>query len=74
MLCPETLDLGSNVCGQGTRRDEIGEVGRLTNKPMRPESSKTTKIEVQHNLLASTAVTAVATLPSVAETWSPPRP
>jgi hypothetical protein len=34
-----TLDLGSNVRSQGTRRDEIGEVDRLTNKPMRSESS-----------------------------------
>ena len=39
MLCPETLDLGSNVHSQGTRRDEVGEVGRLTNTPMKPESS-----------------------------------
>jgi hypothetical protein len=40
MLCLETFDLGSNVHSQGTRRDEIGEVGRLTNKPMRLESSQ----------------------------------
>jgi hypothetical protein len=40
MLRPETFDLDSNVRSQGTRRDEIGEVGRLTNKPMRPESSQ----------------------------------
>jgi hypothetical protein len=40
MLCLETFDLGSNIHSQGTRRDEIGEVGRLTNKPMRPESSQ----------------------------------
>jgi hypothetical protein len=40
MLCPEMLDLGSNVRSQGTRRDEVGEVGRLTHKPMRPESSE----------------------------------
>ena len=39
MLCPETLDLGSNVRSQGTRRDVVGEVGRLTQKPMRLESS-----------------------------------
>jgi hypothetical protein len=39
MLCPETLDLSNNVRSQGTRRDVVGEVDRLTNKPMRPESS-----------------------------------
>jgi hypothetical protein len=40
MLCLETFDLGSNVRSQGTRRDEIGEVGRLTNKPLRPKTSQ----------------------------------
>jgi hypothetical protein len=39
MLCLETLDLGSSVRSQGTRRDMVSEVGRLTHKPMRPESS-----------------------------------
>jgi hypothetical protein len=30
MLRPKTLDLGSHVRSQGTRRDVVGEVGRLT--------------------------------------------
>jgi hypothetical protein len=40
MLCPETLDLDSNVRSQGTRRYKVGEVGRLTHTPMKPESLK----------------------------------
>ena len=39
MLRMETLDLGSKVRSQGTRRDVVGEVGRLTHKPMRPAPS-----------------------------------
>jgi hypothetical protein len=39
MLHPETLDLGSKLRSQGTRRDVVGEVGRLPHKPMRPAPS-----------------------------------
>jgi hypothetical protein len=33
MLHPETLDFGSKLCSERTRRDMVGEVGRLTQKP-----------------------------------------
>jgi hypothetical protein len=39
MLRPETLDLGSKLRSQGTRRNVVGEVGRLPHKPMRPAPS-----------------------------------
>jgi hypothetical protein len=66
MLHPETLDLGSKVHGQGTRCDVVGEVGRLTQTIETQTLIRTTTIEVQHNLLASTAVTAAAMPASVA--------
>jgi hypothetical protein len=36
MLRLETLNLGNKLYRQATRRDVVGEVGRLTHKPMRP--------------------------------------
>jgi hypothetical protein len=39
MLRPETLDFGSKLCSQSTRRDMVGEVGRLPEKPMRLATS-----------------------------------
>jgi hypothetical protein len=66
MLRPETLDFGGHVRSQDTRRDAVGEVGRLTQTHETQTLRETTNIEVQHNLPASTVVTAAATLPSVA--------
>jgi hypothetical protein len=40
MLRPEILDLGSKLHSKGTQRDEVGEVGRLPHKPMRPHPHK----------------------------------
>ena len=33
MLRPETLDFSSKLYSQSTRRNMVGEVGRLTQKP-----------------------------------------
>jgi hypothetical protein len=74
MLRPETLDFGGHVRSQGTQRDTVSEVGHLTKTHEIQILRETTNIEVQHNLLASTAVTAATTFPSVAGTWSPPHP
>jgi hypothetical protein len=48
MLHPETLDLGSKVRSQGTRRDVVGEVGRLPQTHEARTLTKTTTIKVQH--------------------------
>jgi hypothetical protein len=78
MLRPKTLDFGSHVRSQDTRRHTVGEVGRLTKAHETQTLMKTTNIEVQHNILAlvaaSAAASAAATPPSAAGTWSPPRP
>ena len=39
ILRPEMLDLGSKLRSQSTRRDVVGEVGRLPQKPMRLATS-----------------------------------
>jgi hypothetical protein len=70
MLRPKPLDFGSHVRSQDTRRHAVGEVDRLTKSHETQTLMKTTNTEVQHNLLASAAVTP----PSVAGAWSPPHP
>jgi hypothetical protein len=70
MLRPKVLDFGRDVRSQDTRRNTVGEVGRLTKSHETQTFMETTNIEVQHNLLASAA----ATPPSAAGTWYPPRP
>jgi hypothetical protein len=74
MLRPKPLDFGSHVRSQDTQRHAVGEVGRLTKAHEIQTLMKTTNTKVQHNLLASAAVTAAATPPSAAGTWSPPHP
>jgi hypothetical protein len=78
MLRPKVLDFGRDVRSQDTRRNTVGEVGRLTKSHETQTFMETTNIEVQHNLLASAAAsaaaTAAATPPSAAGTWYPPRP
>jgi hypothetical protein len=74
VLRPKPLDFGSHVHSQDTRRNTVGEVGRLTKTHETQLFMETTNTKVQLNLFDLAAATAAAMPPSAAGTWCPPRP